>query len=90
MGTVAVIPAYNEAKTVGPVIDEASRHVEEAVVIDDGSTDDTADVARDHGATVIEHVFNTGVGGAVRTGYLYAIEHDYEFVVQIDADGQHD
>jgi len=88
--TVAVLPAYNEADTVGPVIEGTREHVAEVVVVDDGSSDGTADIAREHGATVIEHVFNTGVGGAVRTGYQYAIQHDYDFVLQIDADGQHD
>ncbi|WP_302081276.1 glycosyltransferase family 2 protein [Salinibaculum rarum] len=90
MRTVAVIPAYHEASTIGPVIDGTSKYVDEIVVVDDGSTDGTAAVAREHGATVIEHVFNTGVGGAVRTGYRYAIRNDFDFVVQIDADGQHD
>ncbi|MFB6202144.1 MAG: glycosyltransferase family 2 protein [Halorhabdus sp.] len=90
MRTVAVLPAYDEADTIGPVIEGARAHVEEVVVVDDGSSDGTADRAREHGATVIEHVFNTGVGGAVRTGYRYAIEHGYEYVLQIDADGQHD
>ncbi|CCQ34121.1 dolichol-phosphate mannosyltransferase protein [Halorhabdus tiamatea SARL4B] len=90
MRTVAVIPAYNERETVGSVIDGASQHVEEVVVVDDGSTDGTPDLAREAGATVIEHVFNTGVGGAVRTGYRYAIREDFDFVVQVDADGQHD
>jgi glycosyltransferase involved in cell wall biosynthesis len=90
MRTVAVIPAYNEADTIGTVIEETAAHVEEVVVVDDGSSDGTASIARDCGATVIEHVFNTGVGGAVRTGYQYAIEHDYEFVLQVDGDGQHD
>ena len=90
MRTVAVLPAYNEADTVGPVIEGTREHVDEVVVVDDGSSDGTADVAREHGATVVEHVFNTGVGGAVRTGYQYAIRHDYDFVLQVDADGQHD
>ncbi|MCD2201060.1 glycosyltransferase family 2 protein [Halobacterium sp. KA-4] len=90
MRTVAVLPAYNEADTVGPVIEGTREHVEEVVVVVDGSSDGTADVAREHGATVVEHVFNTGVGGAVRTGYQYAIQHDYDFILQIDADGQHD
>ncbi|MFD1512195.1 glycosyltransferase family 2 protein [Halomarina rubra] len=90
MRTVAVIPAYNEATTIGTVVDGALAHVDHVVVVDDGSSDDTASVARRHGASVVEHVINTGVGGAVRTGYRYAIRNDYDFVVQIDADGQHD
>lgn len=90
MRTVAVIPAYNEADTVGPVIDETREYVDRVVVVDDGSSDDTAAIARDHGAVVVEHVFNTGVGGAVRTGYQYAIRNGFEWVVQVDADGQHD
>jgi len=88
--TVAVIPAYNESETIESVVDGTSEHVEEVVVVDDGSTDGTPELAREAGATVIEHVFNTGVGGAVRTGYRYAIRNDFEFVVQVDADGQHD
>lgn len=90
MRTVAVVPAYNEAGTVGAVVDGAAAEVDRVVVVDDGSTDDTAAVARDHGATVVEHVLNTGVGGAVRTGYRYAIRNGFDYVVQIDADGQHD
>ena len=90
MRTVAIIPAYNEADTIGPVIDDTQRHVERVVVIDDGSTDETAVVAREHGASVVEHVINTGVGGAVRTGYRYAIREGFDFVAQIDGDGQHD
>jgi glycosyltransferase involved in cell wall biosynthesis len=87
---VGVIPAYNEAETIAPVVDETAEYVDEIVVVDDGSSDGTAEIAREHGAVVVEHVFNTGVGGAVRTGYRYAIEHDYDWVIQIDADGQHD
>jgi glycosyltransferase involved in cell wall biosynthesis len=87
---VAVIPAYNEAETIGPVIDGTSEYVDEVVVVDDGSSDGTAGIAREHGARVLEHAFNTGVGGAVRTGYEFAIRNDYDFVVQVDADGQHD
>lgn len=90
MRVVAVIPAYNESDTIAEVITETREHVDKVVVVDDGSTDGTADIARENGATVVEHVFNTGVGGAVRTGYQYAIRHDYDFVLQIDGDGQHD
>jgi glycosyltransferase involved in cell wall biosynthesis len=89
MSTVAVVPAYNETNTIGSVVCETANFVDEVVVIDDGSSDDTAAVAKDHGATVIPHAINTGVGGAVRTGYLYAIRNNYTIVVQIDADGQH-
>jgi glycosyltransferase involved in cell wall biosynthesis len=88
--TLAVIPAYNEAATIGDVLDGVTEHVEDVVVVDDGSTDRTVEIARDHEATVVEHIFNTGVGGALRTGYRYAIRNEYDVVIQIDADGQHD
>lgn len=87
---VAVIPAYNEASSIGPVIKETTKHVDKVVVVDDNSTDETADIAREVGATVVEHAINIGVGGTVRTGYRYAIDHNFDLVVQIDADGQHD
>lgn len=90
MQTVAVIPAYNEVETIGRVIDETSHYVAEVVVVDDASADGTAAIARKHGASVIEHVVNTGVGGALRTGYQYAIRNNYEYVIQVDGDGQHD
>jgi glycosyltransferase involved in cell wall biosynthesis len=90
MRSIVVVPAYNESETVGQVVVDALEHVDHVVVVDDGSSDDTAAVARQHGATVIEHVINTGIGGALRTGYRYAIKRDYDVVVQVDADGQHD
>lgn len=90
VSTVAVIPAYNEEDTIGPVVEETSKYVDEVVVVDDGSDDGTSRVARDNNAHVIEHMINMGVGGAQRTGYRYAIRNGYDFVVQIDADGQHD
>jgi glycosyltransferase involved in cell wall biosynthesis len=88
--TIAVIPAYNEAPTIGDVIDGVAKYVDDVIVVDDGSTDETPAIARAHGASVIEHVFNTGVGGALRTGYRYAIRKGYDYIVQIDGDGQHD
>lgn len=88
--TVAVVPAYNEASTIGDVLDCVRPVVDEIVVVDDASKDETAAIARSSGATVIRHSINTGVGGALRTGYRYAIQEEYDFVVQIDADGQHD
>ncbi len=62
----------------------------DVVVIDDGSTDDTAAVARANGAVVLQLPFNLGIGGALRTGFRYAVAHDYDAGVQLDADGQHD
>jgi glycosyltransferase involved in cell wall biosynthesis len=59
------------------------------VVVDDGSTDDTAIVARDAGARVLILPFNMGVGGAMRTGFTYAQRHGYQRAIQVDADGQH-
>ena len=90
MNVVAVIPAYNESTTIATVVEETAPHVDEVIVIDDASSDETAEIAQERGATVVTHVVNTGVGGAVRTGYRYAIRHGYDFVAQVDGDGQHD
>jgi glycosyltransferase involved in cell wall biosynthesis len=88
---LAVVPAYNEAATVGHVVQ--SIHSEapqfDVVVIDDGSTDETRRVARRAGAAVVRMPFNLGIGGAVQAGFQYALDHDYDFVVQVDGDGQH-
>jgi len=88
--TIAIIPAYNESETVGTVVTETQKSVDRVVVVNDGSTDETAEIARKRGATVITHAINIGIGGALRTGYRYAIRNGYDVVVQIDADGQHD
>ncbi len=90
-GTLAVIPAYNEAEALPGVLEELARvvpHVD-VVVIDDGSTDDTARVARNAGVTCIRLAFNMGIGGAIRAGYRFGAEQGYERAVQFDADGQH-
>jgi glycosyltransferase involved in cell wall biosynthesis len=91
---VVVIPAYNEAAVVGQVIASIPRTVDEmdvlCLVVDDGSADNTADVARSHGAITLRHIVNLGVGAATRTGLRAAKELDPEVVVTIDADGQHD
>ncbi|MDX6662179.1 MAG: hypothetical protein QOG09_281 [Solirubrobacterales bacterium] len=93
-GKVAVlIPAYNEAESVGVVIDQIPETVcgvETAVlVVDDGSRDGTGDAARGHGAAVARHVVNRGGGAALRTGYRLLSESGAEIVVTLDADGQH-
>jgi len=89
---LAIVPAYNEAEAVAGTIAEIREHASEFVVlvVDDGSTDATAEVAAAAGAEVVRLPYNLGIGGAMQTGYLYAFEHDFDVAVQIDADGQHD
>jgi glycosyltransferase involved in cell wall biosynthesis len=89
---LVVVPAFNEADSVGDVVAEIRAHYAAAdiLVVDDGSADATAVVARAAGAAVCRLPFNLGVGGAMRTGYRYALREGYDVVVQIDADGQHD
>jgi glycosyltransferase involved in cell wall biosynthesis len=86
-----VIPAFNEVRRIRDAIADLRRHVPwaDAVVIDDGSIDDTAAIAADAGAIVLRLPFNLGVGGAMRTGYLYAHERSYDIAVQFDGDSQH-
>ena len=91
MSAVVVIPAYNEEASLGGVLAEiAEIDGLAAVVVDDGSTDATAAVARSAGVACVRLPFNLGVGGAVRTGLRWALVHDADTVVIVDADGQHD
>ena len=90
MKLIAIIPAYNEESTIGDVIKATSRFVVEILVISDGSTDSTADVARNAGATVIDNIVNRGLGKTIKRGYAEAIKRGADIVVQIDADGQYD
>ena len=89
---LAVVPAYNESQTIRDVIRALRRQAPhwDVIVIDDGSTDDTAGLAERAGAKVVRHPFNLGIGGAVQSGFRYALEHDYDLMAQVDADGQHD
>ena len=89
---LVVLPAWNEAGHVGGVVGEvrASRPDADVLVVDDGSGDGTAAAAERAGALVCRLPFNLGVGGAMRTGYRFAVRHGYDAVVQVDADGQHD
>ncbi len=89
---IAIVPAYNEEDSVGRVLDELRAFDPglEVVVVDDGSTDRTADTARARGAHVVRLPFNLGIGGAVQTGFRYAWEHGFEIAVRVDGDGQHD
>jgi glycosyltransferase involved in cell wall biosynthesis len=87
-----IVPAWNEEVTVAAVVEEIVRTVPRCtvLVVNDGSTDSTAEVARSAGALVLDLPVNLGVGGAMRAGYKYALRHGFHRAVQIDADGQHD
>jgi glycosyltransferase involved in cell wall biosynthesis len=89
---LAVVPAYNESATIVEVIQALRLHAPEfdTLVIDDGSTDDTHVLALHAGAKVLKLPFNVGIGGAVQTGFVYAREHGYDYLAQVDGDGQHD
>jgi len=86
------IPAWNEQGSLGAVVADVHEHHPEAgvLVVNDGSTDATAQVAADAGAHVVSLPFNVGVGGAMRTAFLFAKRNGYKALVQVDADGQHD
>jgi len=92
MKILIVIPAYNEAERIAEVV----RNVREAIsdcdilVVNDGSVDETSHAAQSAGAVVLSHPFNLGYGVAIQTGYKYALAKEYDFVVQMDGDGQHD
>jgi len=89
--TVVIVPAYNEEASVGCVLDELYAVLPgvRAVVISDGSKDNTKAVAASRGAAVLDIPCNLGVGGTVQAGFQYAIRNGFEYVVRIDADGQH-
>src|SRR3546814_6890517 len=88
---LVIVPAWNEEQNVGLTVREilSADAAYDVVVVDDGSVDGTAAVARDAGARVLALPFNLGVGGAMRTGFTYALRHGYGRAIQVDADGQH-
>jgi glycosyltransferase involved in cell wall biosynthesis len=95
MRVLLVVPALNEGRAIGPLLDEIRQKTAEdgidatVAVIDDGSTDDTAEVAAAHGARVVRLCRNLGIGGAVQTGLRLALREGFDAAVQIDGDGQH-
>lgn len=91
MRVLAIVPGLNVGRHVGEVVRRVpSAEVEQVLVVDDGSTDDTSDVARATGATVVRHEQNRGVGAAIRTGILYARDHGFDTVVILNAIGKFD
>ena len=85
-----IIPAYNEEASISKLCQQIKKTSYDYVVINDGSTDSTADILDKNHFNHIDLVHNLGIGGAVQTGYKYALENNYDIAVQVDADGQHD
>jgi glycosyltransferase involved in cell wall biosynthesis len=92
MKTLVIIPAFNEEETLRGVILGIRSFLSQAdiLVVNDGSTDSTGDIAREEGVLVLEHPYNMGIGATMQTGFLYALNNGYNIAVQIDGDGQHD
>lgn len=92
MKKIVIIPAYNEQSNLMNVIDDLRENADgyDYVIINDGSTDDTARLCSEKGLNVISLPVNLGIGASVQTGYLYALEKGYDIAVQFDGDGQHD
>ena len=89
-----IIPAYNEEKTIGRLLERLKEPdiagVCDVVVLNDSSSDDTVRVVSDMGIRVISYVYHLGYGSGLQLGYRYAYDHGYDYVIQMDADGQHD
>lgn len=90
MKILALIPAYNEETTIADVLTRTEPFVDGMIVVDDGSTDRTPQIARAHGATVVSHVINRGLGAAIGTGFATAQKLGADVVVTLDGDGQHE
>ena len=88
---IAVVPAYNERDNIVSTIEDLQTNAPgvDYVIVNDGSKDDTLDICREHGYNVVDLPVNLGLAGAFQTGMRYAHEHDYDYAIQFDADGQH-
>jgi glycosyltransferase involved in cell wall biosynthesis len=85
----AVIPCLNESASVAPLVAAVRVHLASVLVVDDGSTDETASLAESAGAVVIKHARNLGKGAALKTGLAHALKQNFEWAVTLDGDGQH-
>ena len=90
MKVIALIPAYNEETTIADVLMRTTSFVDQVVVVDDGSSDRTREIAQTQGAIVVSHVINRGLGAAIGTGFEAAKRLGADIVITLDADGQHD
>jgi len=91
LSVYAVIPAYNTEKTIGNVVKRTKKYVDKVIVVDDGSSDNTYEEAKNAGADyVLRHYINRGVGAATKTGTIVALENDAEIIITLDSDLQHD
>ncbi len=88
MKVFVVIPSYNEAQNIGAVLESLKNYDYQVVVVNDGSSDQTVEIARSHGVTVLSHEINRGQGAALYTGTLYALARGADAIVHFDADGQ--
>lgn len=89
MKLITIIPAYNEENVIKTVVEGALKY-SDVLVVDDGSTDQTSTLAREAGAMVVKHAKNRGKGAAIKTGLKKALDYDYQVLVFMDGDGQHD
>ncbi len=91
MKILIIVPAYNEEKSLPEVIRDLRTSIPSAdvLVVNDGSKDGTARIAQDLGVKILDLPYNLGIGGAVQSGYLYALRNNYDIAVQFDGDGQH-
>lgn len=87
---LAIVPAYNEEESLPKLLQDIQGQGYDVIVLDDASADSTAAVAAKEGVPVLSLAANLGIGGAVQTGFKYAVKNGYDIVVQVDGDGQHD
>ena len=87
---LALLPAYNEAVHLGKVLEEVKKQTSDILVVDDGSKDNTAEIARKSGVGLLSRGYNCGKGQSLKDGFTWALEHEYDAVIMLDSDGQHD
>jgi len=87
---MAIIPAYNESASIGKIVSETSKHVSSVIVVDDGSSDNTAEVAASMNARVVRNRYKNGKGAALKRGLIECLKYNPDIVITLDGDGQHD